>query len=35
MDGLADAVSVLINEAMKVERSRILSADPWQRTTSR
>lgn len=35
MDGLADVVSVLINEAMKVACSRILGADPWQRTASR
>ncbi len=31
MDGLEAAVSVFINEAMKVERSRALGAEPWQR----
>jgi len=35
MEGLGDAVSILINEAMKVERSSALNAAPWQRTESR
>ena len=35
MDGLEAAVSVLINEAMKVERSRALGASPWQRSRHR
>jgi len=35
MDGLEAAVSLLINEAMKVERSRALGADPWQRSDQR
>jgi len=35
MDGLADAVSALINEAMKIERSRVLGAEPWQRSPRR
>ncbi len=35
MEGLESAVSILINEAMKVERSRALGADPWQRTDQR
>jgi putative transposase len=35
IDGLENAVSILINEAMKVERSRALGAEPWQRTETR
>ena len=35
MKGLGEAVSILINEAMKVERSSPLNAQPWQRTESR
>jgi len=35
VDGLENAVSILINEAMKVERSRALGAEPWQRTATR
>jgi len=35
LDGLAEAVSILINEAMKVERSAVLNARPWERTDSR
>jgi len=35
MDGLGEAISILINEAMKVERSSALNAHPWQRTESR
>jgi len=35
MEGLGDAVSILINEAMKVERSSALNAHPWQRTEGR
>ena len=35
MDGLEAAVSILINEAMKVERSRALAAEPWQRNAQR
>lgn len=35
MEGLGDAVSILINEAMKVERSSALNAQPWQRTENR
>ena len=34
-DGLDTAVSILINEAMRIERSRVLEAEPWQRTQSR
>ena len=35
LDGLGPAVSVLLNEAMKIERSRALGAGPWQRTPER
>lgn len=35
MDGLEAAVSLLINEAMKVERNRALGADTWQRSGQR
>lgn len=31
MQGLEGAVSILINEAMKVKRSRLLGAEPCQR----
>ena len=34
-DGLAEAVSILINEAMKIERSAALNAHPWERTDCR
>ena len=35
LEGLDVAVSILINEAMRIERSRALEADPWQRTETR
>ncbi len=35
LEGLDAAVSILINEAMRIERSRALDADPWQRTETR
>ena len=35
MEGLGEAVSILINEAMKVERASALNAQPWQRTENR
>ncbi len=35
LEGLGPAVSVLLNEAMKIERSRTLGAEPWQRTAER
>ncbi len=35
MEGLETAVFILLNEAMKVERSRALGAEPWQRTEGR
>lgn len=34
-DGLADAVTVLLNSAMVAERSEFLGARPWQRTEQR
>ena len=34
-EGLSEAVTLLINEAMQVERSRHLQADPYERTNSR
>lgn len=35
LEGLGEAVSILINEAMKVERSSVLNAQPWERTEAR
>jgi len=35
LEGLEEAVSILLNEAMKVERSRALGAEPWQRSQGR
>ena len=35
LEGIGDAVSILINEAMRIERSQALKADPWERTASR
>jgi len=35
LDGLADALSIVINEAMKVERSRTLQADRYERCSNR
>jgi len=35
LDGLSDAVTILLNEAMRIERSRALNAAPWQRTDQR
>jgi transposase-like protein len=35
MQGLETAVSILINEAMKVERRRAWGAEPWQRSAQR
>ena len=35
MDGLKEAVSILINEAMKVERFHVLNALPWERSENR
>jgi len=35
MNGLESAISLLVNEAMKIERNRVLQAEPWQRTDRR
>lgn len=35
LDGLASALTVLLNELMKVERARFLNADPYERSSSR
>ena len=35
LDGMAEAVSVLMNEAMKLERSSFLQADPFERSSKR
>jgi len=35
LEGLGPAVSVLLNEAMQIERSRALAAEPWERTAER
>ncbi len=35
MEGLGEAVSILINKAMKVERASALNAHPWQPTENR
>ncbi len=34
-DGMAEAIQLLINEAMKLERSAVLGAAPYERTPSR
>jgi putative transposase len=34
-DGIAEAVSLLMNTAMKIERSRYLQATPYERTDQR
>lgn len=35
MESIGEAISILINEAMKVERSSVLNAQPWERTEDR
>ena len=35
LDGMADALSVLMNEAMKLERSKFLGAGPFERSEDR
>ena len=35
MENLGEAISILINEAMKAERSSVLRAQPWERTADR
>jgi len=34
-DGMARAIEILINEAMKIERNEVLAAEPYQRTQQR
>ena len=34
-DGMARAIQILINEAMKIERNEVLGAEPYQRTQQR
>jgi len=34
-DGMAHAIEILVNEAMKIERSEVLRADPYERTDQR
>jgi transposase-like protein len=34
-DGMADAISILMNTAMQIERSRYLRAEPYERTEQR
>ncbi len=35
LDGMADAMATLMNEAMKIERSRFLGAEPHERSSER
>lgn len=35
MDGLAEAMAILINEAMRLERERYIGAGPYERTSQR
>ena len=35
LEGLPDALSIIINEAMRVERSRTLQAGPYERSETR
>jgi putative transposase len=34
-DGMASALQILVNEAMKIERSEVLGAQPYERTSER
>jgi len=34
-EGMAEAIEVLMNEAMKLERAEVLGATPYQRTETR
>ena len=34
-DGMAQAIEILMNEAMKLDRSEALGANPYQRTEKR
>ena len=35
LDGFSDAMTIVLNEAMRIERSRVLRAAPWERTEQR
>ncbi len=35
MEKIGEAITILINEAMKAERSSVLNAQPWARTEGR
>ncbi len=35
MENIGEAISILVNEAMKAERSSVLNARPWERTEDR
>lgn len=35
MDGMADAMSLLLNEAMRIERGRFLGVEPYERSSDR
>jgi len=35
LDGLGEAVTLLLNEAMKAERAKVLRAKPWERSAER
>ena len=35
LEGLGQAISILVNEAMKIERAKVLQAEPYERTESR
>ncbi len=34
-EGMAEAISILVNEAMKIERAEALNAEPYERTAAR
>ena len=34
-EGMAEAITILVNEAMKLERSEALNAEPYERTPAR
>ena len=34
-EGMADAIQILFNEAMKIERTQYIGAEPYQRTDQR
>ena len=35
LEGFAEALKILLNEAMKIERSRVLGAEPYERSNER